>query len=91
MRYAPRRIGHESCRQEEGHCAIEGGSKQRWDTAFHEDGCDLHHGRAAHVFAALNNLVIGLVALTGFCKAAWSRRIFAGDPARALSLLVCAI
>lgn len=86
----PRRIGHESCRLEEGHCAIGGGSQQRRDRALHEEGYDLHHGRAAHVLATLNNLVIGLIALTGFCRAAWSRRIFAGDPASAFSLLVCA-
>jgi predicted transposase YbfD/YdcC len=72
------------------HWAIEGGSHQRRDTTFHEDGCGLRRGHAAHIMATLNNLAISLIAQNGFTNAALARRVFAADPAKAFRLLVCA-
>jgi predicted transposase YbfD/YdcC len=73
-----------------GHWGIEGGSHQRRDTTFNEDGCDLQRGHAAHIMAILNNIAISLLVLAGFRNVAHGRRTISADPEKAFSLLVFA-
>ena len=45
------------------------------DVTFREDAKRLTQGRAGHVMAALNNLVIGLLRRAGFTNLAAARRL----------------
>jgi predicted transposase YbfD/YdcC len=57
---------------------IENGLHQRRDVTFREDRTRQTLGRAGHVMASLNNLVIGLLRVAGFTNLAHARRVCAG-------------
>jgi predicted transposase YbfD/YdcC len=78
---------HLLLQQTRNHWAIEGGSHQRRDVTFHEDGCDLRRGNSAHIMAILNNIAIALISRAGFDNAAHARRLFDAKPSDALPLL----
>lgn len=77
-------------KQTRQHWSIEGGSHQRRDVTFHEDGCDLRRGHSAHIIAILNNIAIALTTRAGFANAARARRVFDANPSDALRLLTSA-
>lgn len=66
---------------------VENGLHYRRDVTFHEDGTRLTKGKAGHVMATLNNLVIGLLRLAGFGNLAAARRYCGADLANALAVL----
>lgn len=66
---------------------VENGLHYRRDVTFHEDGTRLTKGKAGHVMASLNNLVIGLLRLAGFTNLAAARRYCAADLANAFAIL----
>lgn len=76
--------------QTRNHWGIEGGSHQRRDVTFHEDGCDLRRGHSAHIMAILNNIAIALITRAGFVNAAHARRLLDAKPSDALRLLTIA-
>ncbi|HEY0604684.1 MAG TPA: ISAs1 family transposase [Herpetosiphonaceae bacterium] len=55
---------------------IENGLHYRHDVSLHEDSSRMRRGRAPHVFAALNNAVIGIVAQHGVPNLAKAQREF---------------
>lgn len=67
---------------------VENGLHYRRDVTFHEDATRLTKGRAGHVMAALNNLVIGLLRLAGFDNLAAARRYCGANLANALAVLI---
>lgn len=57
------------------------------DVTLHEDQTRFTKRSAAHVMAIINNIVLGLIARSGFAFAPSARRYFAAYPSEALSLL----
>lgn len=57
------------------------------DVTLHEDQTRFTNPSAAHVMAIINNLVLGLIAKSGFAFAPSARRYFAAHPADAFRLL----
>jgi hypothetical protein len=70
-----------------GHWGIENGLHYRRDVTLREDHCQTRQGVAPQVLAALNNLVLGLIARAGCTNAAAARRRYAAQPDHALRLL----
>ncbi len=66
---------------------VENGLHYRRDVTFREDATRLTQGRAGHVMASLNNLVIGLLRFAGFTNLAAARRLCDADLTAALALL----
>ena len=66
---------------------VENGLHYRRDVTFHEDATRLTQGKAGHVMASLNNLVIGLLRLAGFNNLAAARRYCGADLINALGVL----
>lgn len=66
---------------------IENGLHNRRDVTFKEDGTCLTQGNAGHVMATLNNLVIGILRLTGATNLAQARRDHDADFTKAITLL----
>jgi predicted transposase YbfD/YdcC len=79
----PKRLG-EIARSEWG---IENQLHWRRDVLLGEDGSQLRRGVAPQVNAILNNLVLGLIALSGRANVAKARREFEYDHSKALDLL----
>lgn len=77
-------------RQIRAHWGIEGGSHQRRDVTFGEDGCNLRRGHTAHMMAILNNIAIALIVRAGYTNAAHARRVFNVRPGEALKLMITA-
>ncbi len=69
---------HKLLWQIRAHWNIEGGSHQRRDVTFGEDGCTLRRGHSAHMMAILHNIAIALIARAGYTNAAQARRVFHG-------------
>jgi predicted transposase YbfD/YdcC len=69
------------------HWAIENGLFYRRDDTLKEDRCTLRTGHAAQAMAALNNLVLGLLAQRGITEVPDARRDFEADPKSALPLI----
>jgi predicted transposase YbfD/YdcC len=67
--------------------SIENQLHWRRDVLFREDVSQLRRGVAPQVNAILNNLVLGLIALSGRANVAKARRVFEYDPSKALDLL----
>jgi len=57
------------------------------DVTLHEDQTRFTHHPAAHNMAIINNLVLGLIANSGFPFVPSARRYFAAHPNHALALL----
>ena len=70
------------------HWGIENGLHYRRDVTFKEDATRMKSGTAAQVLAILNNLVLGLIRLSGFKNAAEARRWFEARPEAALDLVL---
>jgi predicted transposase YbfD/YdcC len=70
------------------HWAIENEAHYPRDVTFHEDRCRLRTGRAAHVMATLNNLVLGLIRLRKFDFVPQARRFFNARLDEALNLVL---
>jgi hypothetical protein len=70
------------------HWAIENKLHYCRDVTFHEDACTLAIGTASQAIAALNNLVLGLLHVTGFIAIASARRRFSAVPAETLALVL---
>jgi predicted transposase YbfD/YdcC len=68
-----------------GQWQIENGLHYRRDMTLREDHSQLRMGHAPHVFAILNNIVVGLVARQGKTNLAQARREFAYYLERALA------
>lgn len=66
---------------------IENGLHYRRDVTFREDQTRMTHKPLARAMATLNNLVVSLLNLQGFDNHAHARRVFAANPAHALTLL----
>lgn len=66
---------------------VENGLHYRRDVTFHEDSTRLTKGKAGHVMASLNNLVIGLLRLAGFSNLAAARRYCGASLSNALVVL----
>ncbi len=69
------------------HWAIENGLFYRRDDTLKEDRCTLRTGHAAQAMAALNNLMLGLLAQRGIAEVPDARRNFEADPQSALPLI----
>lgn len=72
------------------HWGIEGGSHQRRDVTFGEDGCNLRRGHSAHMMAILNNIAIALIVRAGYTNAAHARHVFNVRLGEALKLMITA-
>lgn len=70
------------------HWAIENEAHYPRDVTFQEDRCRLRTGRAAHVMATLNNLVLGLIRLLKFDFIPQARRFFNARLDEALNLVL---
>jgi len=70
------------------HWAIENEAHSPRDATFQEDRCRLRTGRAAHVMATLNNLVLGLIHLMKFDFVPQARRFFNARLDEALNLVL---
>ena len=70
------------------HWAIENEAHYPRDVTFQEDRCRLRTGRAAHVMATLNNLVLGLIRLLKFDFVPQARRFFNARLDEALNLVL---
>ena len=66
---------------------IESGLHYRRDVSLHEDATRMANGRAAQVWASLNNLLVGLLAPLNFSSLPHARRFFAIQPANAVAVL----
>lgn len=71
-----------------GHWRIENGLHYRRDVLLHEDRCGLRLPQLVHVFAILNNWVLGLFALSGGGNFAAAQRRFNAHPEHALELVL---
>jgi predicted transposase YbfD/YdcC len=69
---------------------IESGLHYRRDVTLQEDATRLTVGKAGHIIAILNNLVIGLCCQKGFDNLAKARRLFDANPQKALDLIISA-
>jgi predicted transposase YbfD/YdcC len=67
---------------------IESGLHYRRDVTLHEDATRLTVGKAGHIMAILNNIVIGLALQHGFRNLAKARRLFNAQPVQALNLIL---
>jgi hypothetical protein len=54
---------------------------------FQEDRIRMTHGKAGRAMVAINNLVIGILALQAYDNFAKARRWYDAHPAQALSLI----
>ncbi len=70
-----------------GHWQIENGLHYRRDDTLHEDRCTLRYGHAAHMMAAVNNLVLGLMRRVGWTNIADARRHYAANFAESTTLV----
>jgi predicted transposase YbfD/YdcC len=70
------------------HWGIENGLHYRRDVTFHEDRSRLRTGQAPHMIAAINNLVLGLMARLGYTSAPQARRHFAAHVDEAVRLVL---
>jgi predicted transposase YbfD/YdcC len=66
---------------------IENGLHYRRDVTFQEDRIRMTHGKAGRAMAAINNLVIGILARQAYDNFAKARRWYDAHPAQALSLI----
>lgn len=74
-----------------GHWTIENRSHYVRDVTFGEDVCRVRSGGAGQVLAALRNVCISLIRLSGSANVAGSRRYYAARPKEALHLIGCPI
>ncbi len=73
-----------------GHWRMENQLHYRRDVCLQEDHCGLRLPQLAHVFAILNNWVLGLFAKSGGGNFAAAQRHFNAHPEDALPLIMCA-
>jgi predicted transposase YbfD/YdcC len=73
-----------------GHWRMENQLHYRRDVCLQEDDCGLRLPQLAHVFAILNNWVLGLFARSGGGNFAAAQRHFNAHPQDALPLILCA-
>lgn len=73
------------------HWAIESGLHYRRDVTLREDHSRLRSGRAPQLLAAINNLVLGLVACLGYASSPTARRHFAAHLDEAVGLVLQAL
>lgn len=69
------------------HWQIENGLHYRRDDTLKEDRCTLRFGHAAHMMAALNNLVLGLLRRLGWTNIPDARRHYAAYPYNGTALV----
>ena len=74
-----------------GHWTIENRCHYVRDVTFGEDASQVRVGSAPQVMAALRNMAVGLIRLSGLMNVAAARRLFAARPRLALKLLGCPI
>ena len=67
---------------------IENGLHYRRDVTLHEDQTRFSKHSAAHVMSIINNIVLGLIAKTGYQFVPSARRYFAANPEEAFKLLI---
>ncbi len=70
-----------------GDWGIENGLPYRRDVTLQEDATRMRNPRAAHVWATINNLLVGLMTRLGFATLPQARRFFAAQPASAVAIL----
>jgi len=73
------------------HWSIENNLHWVLDVTFGEDASQVRVGSAPQVMAALRNMAVGLIRLSGLMNVAAARRLFAARPRLALKLLGCPI
>ena len=66
---------------------IENGLHYRRDVTLHEDQTRFTKDPAAHIMSIINNIVLGLIAKSGYQFVPSARRYFAANPKEALNLL----
>ncbi len=71
------------------HWQIENGLHYRRDETLREDWCHLRMGHAAHMMAAINNLVLGLLLRRGVKNVPEARRAYDANWQDALQLILC--
>lgn len=69
------------------HWQIENGLHYRRDDTLKEDRCTLRFGHAAHMMAALNNLVLGLLRRVGWTNIPDARRHYEASPYAGTALI----
>lgn len=67
---------------------IENGLHYPRDVTLHEDHTRFKNHSAAHIMAIINNLILAMIANSGFLFVPSARRFFAAHPDRALALLL---
>lgn len=70
-----------------GHWQIENGLHYRRDDTLREDRCTLRRGHAAHMMAAVNNLVLGLLRRVGWTNIPDARRHYAANLSQSTPLV----
>jgi predicted transposase YbfD/YdcC len=70
------------------HWGIENGLHYRRNVTLHEDRSRLRTGQAPHMIAAINNLILGLMARVGYTSAPQARRHFAAHLDEAVHLVL---
>jgi predicted transposase YbfD/YdcC len=75
----------------QGHWTIENRSHYVRDVTFGEDASQVRVGSAPQVMAALRNMAVGLIRLSGLVNVAAARRLFAARHCLVLKLLGCPI
>ena len=73
------------------HWGIESGLHYRRDVTLREDRSRVRMGQAPHVIAAINNMVLGLLARFGYTNAPQARRHFAAHLDEAINLVLQAL
>lgn len=73
------------------HWGIENGLHYRRDVTLREDRSRLRTGQAPHMIAAINNLVLGVMAHLGYTNAPQARRHFAAHLEEAVHLVLRAL
>jgi len=71
-----------------GHWGIENGAHYRRDHTLREDGCHLRIGHAAHMMAAINNLILKLLLGQGVTNVPAARRHYDAQWSDALPLVL---
>jgi len=66
---------------------IENGLHYRRDVTLKEDATRLTKGKAGHIMATINNLILGLLSIKGFRNVASARRYFDAKPLMAFALI----
>jgi hypothetical protein len=74
-----------------GHWTIENRCHYVRDVTLGEDASQVRVGSMPQVMAALRNMALGLIRLSGLMNVASARRLFAAQPRLALKLLGCQI